>query len=98
MLIPVRVRHPESIQLVLTDLDSLAIGKLHPLAEVYFEENQDQTLCEKEDVCVICIETITYQRNRRVLSCGHTFHKMCVLRWLKTKKSCPTCRLDIVDA
>jgi|TARA_B100001250_G_scaffold153745_1_gene132039 hypothetical protein len=59
---------------------------------------QYQLLCKheikKEEECVICLESITYdakcQKTIEVLDCGHMFHKACINKW--RKNSCPTCR------
>lgn len=44
--------------------------------------------------CSICLETINSKHNK-VTKCGHTFHKKCIGKWLKTKSSCPMCRKTI---
>lgn len=45
--------------------------------------------------CSICTEEIRYIRK---LNCGHSFHLMCLTKWIENgKKSCPLCRKDIVS-
>lgn len=101
LLTPSRARPPTGLVIVLEALVGDSIGKSHPLAAVDLEEydptNVDNTLCHDDYTCVICLEGITYERNRRALTCAHSFHKMCVLRWLKTKQTCPICRCVIHD-
>lgn len=41
------------------------------------------------DTCNICLDEL----NENVhMSCGHSFHKKCISKWLLTKKTCPCCR------
>ncbi|UKJ89181.1 hypothetical protein MACJ_002429 [Theileria orientalis] len=48
----------------------------------------------KREFCTVCCETISPDSviNTKRLTCGHVFHKKCVLSWLKSNKSCPNCR------
>ncbi|BAM41502.1 uncharacterized protein TOT_030000764 [Theileria orientalis strain Shintoku] len=48
----------------------------------------------RREFCTVCCETISPENNLNAkrLSCGHVFHKKCVLSWLKSNKSCPNCR------
>ena len=41
--------------------------------------------------CVICM-TGTSGSRATTLSCGHTFHRKCIVSWLQVKGSCPCCR------
>mmetsp|Transcript_30903 Transcript_30903/g.43069 ORF Transcript_30903/g.43069 Transcript_30903/m.43069 type:complete len:278 (-) Transcript_30903:413-1246(-) len=47
------------------------------------------------DRCTVCQEN--YQIGDKIthLPCGHTFHRECVIQWLKQKNSCPLCRAKI---
>ncbi|XP_071490474.1 uncharacterized protein [Diadema antillarum] len=49
----------------------------------------------EEDPCVICHDEMDGD-NLLELTCGHTFHKKCIMPWLKRQKTCPTCRTYIV--
>ncbi len=47
--------------------------------------------------CAICFEN--YAEGDTLCSpeqCGHVFHKECLDNWLKHKKQCPTCRMNII--
>ncbi len=47
--------------------------------------------------CAICYEN--YAEGDTLCSpeqCGHVFHKECLDNWLKCKKQCPTCRMNII--
>jgi len=43
--------------------------------------------------CSICTEIFV---NPQSLKCSHTFCKLCIAKWLKTKKECPMCRQIIL--
>lgn len=47
---------------------------------------------EKEE-CAICLEEIT-NTNKQTLNCKHSFCKICITKWFRTKKNCPTCRAN----
>ena len=40
--------------------------------------------------CSICLESI--KENEYKLSCGHLYHKNCILAWYFKKAICPLCR------
>ena len=40
--------------------------------------------------CSICLETSDTDTVK--LPCKHMFHKKCINKWIKRKKSCPCCR------
>lgn len=42
--------------------------------------------------CVICKEEMNKGREVCELPCGHLFHWICILRWLKKRNTCPCCR------
>lgn len=48
------------------------------------------------DDCTVCMEKIRYRSNRIILECDHTFHRDCVIEWLKhLPRKCPVCRTQI---
>lgn len=53
------------------------------------------------DKCVICLEDYKQGTYKRVLRCGHTFHKKCIDKWFiklneyDKELSCPICRFRI---
>ncbi|XP_022102164.1 RING finger protein 215-like isoform X2 [Acanthaster planci] len=51
---------------------------------------------EKEN-CAICLEDFIPGKMIRVLPCYHQFHCKCVDLWLINKRTCPLCKLNIVD-
>jgi|LauGreDrversion4_2_1035121.scaffolds.fasta_scaffold1015157_1 hypothetical protein len=54
------------------------------------------------DKCVICLDKYEYGTYKRVLKCGHVFHKKCVDRWFcklteyDKDLTCPICRKKVV--
>ncbi|GIY99059.1 hypothetical protein CEXT_800621 [Caerostris extrusa] len=49
-----------------------------------------------EIFCSICLDTENLVQIRR-LFCGHAFHSKCINDWLRSKHSCPVCRLPAHD-
>lgn len=42
--------------------------------------------------CPICCDKMNSRQKLYTTTCGHTFHKDCVCKWLKEHTSCPLCR------
>jgi len=42
--------------------------------------------------CAICLEPHPHKIE---LTCGHSFHKKCIMNWLKTHNTCPLCRAPV---
>ena len=49
---------------------------------------------EDENICCICLDTIKETNNVKT-SCNHNFCFSCLLEHLKTKNTCPCCRVPI---
>ncbi|BBN18529.1 hypothetical protein MPTK1_8g03210 [Marchantia polymorpha subsp. ruderalis] len=47
---------------------------------------------EGVDVCVVCIAEIMNGEEALTLPCVHTFHPLCIRRWLQQSTCCPTCK------
>lgn len=45
--------------------------------------------------CVICKEDMREGREVCELPCGHLFHWMCILPWLRKRNTCPCCRFRL---
>lgn len=47
--------------------------------------------------CSICIEDLSDVDEEAIVlhDCSHVFHKVCLLRWIWSKSSCPLCRHPI---
>jgi hypothetical protein len=51
---------------------------------------------ETEQDCAVCQDTISNtQESRKILHCGHWFHKDCIDPWFQQNVQCPVCRYDI---
>lgn len=45
--------------------------------------------------CLICKETFSEGENVTEVSCGHSYHTLCLTMWTDTNSSCPYCRTPI---
>ncbi len=47
--------------------------------------------------CVICMDPIRYRSRRIFLSCGHVYHRECIVQALASlPRRCPSCRTEVV--
>ncbi|KAG5447962.1 hypothetical protein CSKR_100922 [Clonorchis sinensis] len=58
----------------------------------------DKETLSDMDQCAICIEPYRPMDQLRILPCRHYFHKLCIDPWLLEQRSCPMCKLDILQA
>ncbi|RUS77289.1 hypothetical protein EGW08_014953 [Elysia chlorotica] len=58
----------------------------------------DKELDGDFDQCAICIEPYKDGDIIRLMPCRHVFHKSCVDPWLLDHRTCPMCKLDILQA
>ena len=42
--------------------------------------------------CSICMEDLGTGGQVQALRCSHSFHRACIARWLRSSRTCPTCR------
>ncbi|PSS16453.1 RING-H2 finger protein [Actinidia chinensis var. chinensis] len=50
---------------------------------------------EVETKCAICLSVLEDRKMARVLpNCSHTFHVVCIDRWLNSQSTCPICRIE----
>lgn len=65
-------------------VDEFIMNKLIESKEVEIKENT---------LCAVCFD----KTNKLIINikCSHTFHKKCIIEWLKTNKLCPVCRVNI---
>lgn len=45
--------------------------------------------------CCICLDASAANDHWQRISCGHAFHKRCLIEWLQRSRVCPLCRLDL---
>ncbi|KAI6226078.1 hypothetical protein M3Y95_00764100 [Aphelenchoides besseyi] len=60
---------------------------VYHISTCYAEASEDDL--KKNDTCTVCWETM---RSARKLPCGHSFHEVCLRRWLEQDSSCAICR------
>lgn len=69
-----------------------SFGELRTPEEIIENLNTDMQRLTKNLHCQICMDLLS---EPYALSCGHTFCYYCSFEWLKSHKSCPTCRAKI---
>lgn len=52
---------------------------------------------EERLTCTICLEEFREGHVRRTLPCFHSFHSLCVDRWLRRSGKCPICKHHVTD-
>jgi len=45
--------------------------------------------------CPVCLSDVEVGSVVRTMPCGHEYHETCLLEWLRTKNSCPVCRVTL---
>lgn len=64
------------------------------------EDQKDVRLdhCLYNSECSICLESdVSSSNGGKIQCCKNTFHKNCIMKWVRTgKTSCPLCRRKIV--
>ncbi|XP_029656926.1 E3 ubiquitin-protein ligase DZIP3 [Octopus sinensis] len=46
-------------------------------------------------LCSICHDTLHNDKINK-LQCGHSYHDLCIRKWLEIQKTCPTCRVLVL--
>ncbi|XP_018647760.1 putative goliath E3 ubiquitin ligase [Schistosoma mansoni] len=84
----------ERVSRRLTELAKKAVARI-PIKTLHSGDWEITSNCEQ---CAICIEPFKAMDNIRILPCRHYFHKLCIDPWLLEQRSCPMCKLDILQA
>ena len=58
------------------------------------DDTEDEVEDDSKNICCICLDTIKENNNVKT-SCNHIFCFSCLLEHLKTKNTCPCCRIPI---
>ncbi len=75
------------------DLDNTTHEEKNTLSLEEFYNNSNKIKCKSTHECTICLDNIRAGDECIQIKCGHTFHEICIQRWLMTKNStCPICR------
>ena len=78
-------------------------AQLAPVMKVQAEaQDAKRAQIIKEQIsCAICIEDFQDSEDesdkRTALPCGHVFHAECLKAWFKTSRTCPTCRVSVIE-
>ena len=68
----------------------------HGLNQSQLDDLESQVYVKKEEKeeqeCIICLEIVKEGEEIRELECRHTFHKICIDKWLVLQRFCPYCR------
>lgn len=79
-----------------TTFDTAEEDEEEPLEIVMSHRNSTQRIPISEDssgTCAICIDDYEDDSQIRVLTCGHTFHDICIDPWLLNRRACcPLCK------
>ena len=57
-----------------------------------------KTQLEDVEDCPVCFEAIQYAETKQTTPCNHSFHTVCLQRWLHTATTCPVCRNPLTGA
>lgn len=52
---------------------------------------------EGEEQCAICRVEFSLDDGVKVLPCNHYYHVDCIGQWLRHKKACPVCGVDVIQ-
>lgn len=55
-----------------------------------YTNDDNQTI--REDLCAICLDSLTVNPTHTLRECNHVFHASCLIEALRENKSCPLCR------
>ena len=66
--------------------------KRFPLVERFCQKKEGKLELPN---CCICQSEIELGKETVLLPCGHMYHWICCLEWLKTNNTCPICRFEI---
>lgn len=91
-----------TVHKITKDIDGhLRRRRVSRLIDTTFRNATEDQLCVA-GMCAICrIEFIRRSQslqgdtnNPKVLSCGHVFHRQCLLLWFQSQNTCPLCRAE----
>uniref|UniRef100_A0A6C0F635 RING-type domain-containing protein n=1 Tax=viral metagenome TaxID=1070528 RepID=A0A6C0F635_9ZZZZ len=87
-------------ELDLDDVDTYICNCLENSYKQVMFKSHNKYLKKKDDkfeVCSLCLNQIEFNTFKRVLPCGHTYHKKCIDKWLFNYNhfNCPNCRDQI---
>ena len=67
-----------------------------PASQFAIEHLSEHTLLEEsKEPCTVCQDAVESGAITLTMPCNHSFHKDCLLPWLKEHNTCPICRCEI---
>ncbi|KAK9876557.1 hypothetical protein WA026_013933 [Henosepilachna vigintioctopunctata] len=60
-------------------------------------KRDDKEMMGEGECCAVCIEPYKQCDTLRILPCSHEFHKDCIDPWLLEHRTCPMCKMDILQ-
>ena len=82
----------EVVPIEQTNVDSVDNQDIIKSLPPYKLIRETDDIIKNNNSCPICLEKYEVGKYKRVLPCGHVFHKKCIDKWLKKKLVCPICR------
>ncbi|CAN6327992.1 unnamed protein product [Urochloa humidicola] len=52
-------------------------------------------LTRGEHRCAICLEDLEARNKFRRMPCHHSFHQLCIFKWLRINRLCPVCQFAL---
>ena len=79
------------------DTDMTPVSRGASKAAIEALETVPQSEMKADDSCPVCQDDFKEGEEEAVVKmpCGHAFHKECLLPWLESNNTCPTCRHEI---
>jgi hypothetical protein len=71
------------------------VNNIKNIKKVKYEFNLFKPTSDNIPECSICLEPIKKKGVTLKCNVSHTFHKKCILKWLKTNNTCPLCRTHL---
>ena len=79
----------EEINTLINEVINKAINEvINGIIETLIDKNESEEI----DKCPICFDNINNDDDKKILNCGHIFHKYCIDCWNKINPTCPYCR------
>lgn len=91
-----KTRQPQRLEDVEDSLQRLAKLSVSKMPTRKYKK-KGQVASQESDNCAICLDEFTKGQVIRTLPCRHNFHCKCVDDWLIKRRTCPLCKMDIVD-
>ncbi|XP_045478750.1 protein goliath-like [Harmonia axyridis] len=60
-------------------------------------KREDKEVQGEGECCAVCIERYKHNDTLRILPCSHEFHRDCIDPWLLEHRTCPMCKMDILQ-